>query len=290
MRSCCGSRSSRLASAAVTRASGSLNSPSASIAGVVEHAQALHAAVQPRRVGRQQHAADRVEHRCIARQPGCGVEARAQRHHTGYRQRAVRGAQSPQAAVARRHARRAAGIGGEREVDQSGGHRGGRAARRAAGHARRRRAVARRAVVHVVAVDAVGQLVGHHLAHQRGAGWPAAAPPTGCAAPAPDAWPARSGCRRRWGGRRRRTGPSPRSAGRAAALAPHRRSRSARAAPTRRRCRRSGTSRERLWLGRGHRAPRGRRSRRACVTHTAPRSRARATCCSARRRWRSRYG
>ena len=133
-------------------------------------------------------------------QPGRGVEARCERHHAARRDQPLGGAQAPEAAVARRHARRPARVGGEGEVDQPRRHRSRRAARRAAGHAVGRGRVERRAVVDVVAVQAEGELVGDHLAEQRRAGGEQRARRCGhAAAPAPDGWPARSGCRRRSG-------------------------------------------------------------------------------------------
>ena len=83
---------------------------------------------------------------------------------------AVRRADAVEAAEARRHAHRAAGVGAERGVAEARGHRGGRARRRAAGHAAGRARVHRRAVEGVLAQDAERDLVGDGLADQRGAG------------------------------------------------------------------------------------------------------------------------
>ena len=83
---------------------------------------------------------------------------------------AMRRADAVEAAEARRHAHRAAGVGAERGVAEARGDRGGRARGRAARHAAGRADVLRRAVEGVLAQDAERDLVGDGLADQRGAG------------------------------------------------------------------------------------------------------------------------
>jgi hypothetical protein len=72
----------------------------------------------------------------------------------------VRGAQPVEAAVARRHAHRAACVGAEREVSEAARDQRRRAARRAAGDVVRRTRIERRAVEVVLADQAEGELVG----------------------------------------------------------------------------------------------------------------------------------
>ena len=120
---------------------------------------------------------------------------------------AVRRADAVEAAEARRHAHRAAGVGAERGVAQPGGHRGGRARRRAARHAAGRADVHRRAVEGVLAQDAERDLVGDGLADQRRAGIEQRLHRPGMPASGSAGRSASRGCRRRSARRPRRTGP-----------------------------------------------------------------------------------
>ena len=71
----------------------------------------------------------------VAGEPAGGVGAGRLRHHAGEVEPAVGRPDAVEAAEARRHAHRAAGVGAERGVAEPLGHRRGRARRRAAGHA-----------------------------------------------------------------------------------------------------------------------------------------------------------
>src|SRR3546814_1357321 len=64
--------------------------------------------------------------------------------------------QAEQAAERRGHPDRAVGVRAERQRHHAGGDRGARAARRAAGHARRVMRIARRAVMHILAGEVIG--------------------------------------------------------------------------------------------------------------------------------------
>ena len=115
----------------------------------------------PRRLSAvlQQHTADRLEDAGIAREPAGDVEARPERHRAPRATPAPRSGASEDAAVAGGDAHRAAAVGADREVDELARHRRGRSVRRAAGDAARRVDVDRRAVVHVLAGQAVAELV-----------------------------------------------------------------------------------------------------------------------------------
>ena len=93
-----------------------------------------------------------------------GVERRRQRHDAGDGDDAVRRSQAPDAAVARRDADRAAGVGAEREIDQAAGDGGGGAAGGAAGHTIGGGRVERRAVEMVFTEQAEGDFVGDRFA------------------------------------------------------------------------------------------------------------------------------
>jgi hypothetical protein len=164
--------------------------------------EALHRVVGEREVAR------------AARERAEVVEAGDERIAAVARQPAVGRLQAEDAAQRRRHADRAVGVGAERERHLAGRDRRGRAARRAAGHAREVVRVARRPVVAVLGREAVGVLVHVERADEHRAG---------------RSQRATSG-RRAGGGasrsifepasvvsRRRRTGSSPRTARRAAA-------------------------------------------------------------------------
>ena len=192
--------------------------------------KASTATIEPRRQRRrdrlaEQHRGDAGEGRGVAREPAGRVGARRLRQHAGEVEPAVGRADAVEAAEARRHAHRAAGVGAERGVAQPCGHRRGRARRGAAGHAVGRRGVQRRAVEGVLAEDAERDLVGDGLADQRGAGVEQASAPPRRGASGTGGRSASPGCRRRSGGRRRRTDPwrrrSGRRAGRRRALDAH---------------------------------------------------------------------
>ena len=119
--------------------------------------------------GRQQYLADPPQGLRFAREPSDGVEARGKIDDAVDRDEAVRGADAENPAIARRQTNRAAAIGAEREIHQAAGNRDRRSARRPAGNPARRARIGRRAVVHVLAVEAVGHLVGVGLADHAGA-------------------------------------------------------------------------------------------------------------------------
>ena len=82
----------------------------------------------------------------------------------------MRGADAVNAAIARRQPHRAAAIGAEREVYKPAGDRGRRSAGRAAGNPPRCARVGGRAVMHVLAVEAVSQFVGMRFSDHLSAG------------------------------------------------------------------------------------------------------------------------
>ena len=118
----------------------------------------------------QQHLADPPQGLRFAREPSDGIEARGKIDDAVDRDEAVRGADAENPAIARRQTNRAAAIGAEREIHQAAGNRDRRSARRPAGNPARRARIGRRAVVHVLAVEAVRHLVGVGLADHCGAG------------------------------------------------------------------------------------------------------------------------
>ncbi len=118
----------------------------------------------------QQHLRDARERGRVAREPPGGVGARRLPHHAGQIEPAVGRPDAVEAAEARRHAHRSAGVGAERGVAQPLGHRRGRARRGAAGHAVGRLRVERGAVEGILAEDAERDLVGDGLADQARAG------------------------------------------------------------------------------------------------------------------------
>src|SRR5262249_22472027 len=120
--------------------------------------------------GTQEDRADSGKERTIAREPSNRVVARRKRHRPRDGNAPGRRPYAKDAAVARRQTPRAAGVGADREVDETTRDGGGRARGRAAGNAPRRFRVDRRAVVEVLAVEAPGQLVGHGLADEPRAG------------------------------------------------------------------------------------------------------------------------
>ena len=107
----------------------------------------------------EEHAADLLEDCGIAREPAGHVEARSERHRAVERHAAPGRAHAEDAAVARRDAHRAAAVRAQREIDEPARHRRGRSVRRAAGNAPRRVDVDGGAVVHVLAGQAVAELV-----------------------------------------------------------------------------------------------------------------------------------
>ena len=106
----------------------------------------------------------------VAREPPRGVGAGRLRHHTGDGKPAMRRPDSVEPAETRRHAHRAAGVGAEGGVANSGGNRGGRARGRAARHMARGARVCGRAVERVLAEDAERNFVGDGLADKGRAG------------------------------------------------------------------------------------------------------------------------
>ena len=101
-------------------------------------------------------------------EPAAGVEARRQRAGARQADRAVARADAEQAAIACRDAHRAAGVGAKREIDQTRGDRGGRAAARPAGEPVRRARIDRGALPDVLAGQAVGEFHRLGLADQPG--------------------------------------------------------------------------------------------------------------------------
>ena len=118
----------------------------------------------------EHHRADPRERLRVAGEPAGGVGAGGLRQHAGEVEAAVGGADAVQAAEARRHPHRAAGVGPERGVAEALGDCRGRARGRSAGHAIGRVGIERRAVEGVLAQDAERDLVGDGLADQRRAG------------------------------------------------------------------------------------------------------------------------
>src|SRR4029077_17681016 len=80
------------------------------------------------------------------------------------------GAHPVDAAIACRYAYRPAAVGAEREINEPARYRGCRPARRSARNAPGSPGIDRRAVVHVLAVDAVGHFIAVGLANQAGSG------------------------------------------------------------------------------------------------------------------------
>ena len=83
----------------------------------------------------QQHLGDARERVGVAGEPPGGVGAGRLAHHAAQVEPAVGRPDAVEAAEARRHAHRSAGVGAERGVAEALGHRRGRARRGAAGHA-----------------------------------------------------------------------------------------------------------------------------------------------------------
>ena len=119
---------------------------------------------------RQQDIADPAHRLRVAGEPSDRIEACGEIDDAVGRNEAVRGADAVDAAIASRQADRAAAIGAEREVDEAACDGDRRSARGAAGNPPRRIRVRRRAVMHVLAVEAIGHLVGVGLADHAGAG------------------------------------------------------------------------------------------------------------------------
>ncbi len=120
--------------------------------------------------GWQHHVANTAHRLRIAREPADRVETRRQIGHAVDRHQAVRGADAVDAAIAGRQPHRAAAISAERKIDKAAGDRGRRSAGRAAGNAARRARIGRRAVMHILAIEAVSQFIGVGFSDHRGAG------------------------------------------------------------------------------------------------------------------------
>ena len=118
----------------------------------------------------QEHLSDPPQQGRVPGKPADRVEARRERHDAVEGKPSMARANPEQTAVGSRNANRSSGIAAQREVAGAPGHRRCGAARRPAGNAPRRVAVGRRAIVVVLAVQAVGQLVGDGLADHGGTG------------------------------------------------------------------------------------------------------------------------
>ena len=130
---------------------------------------------QPQHAGRcvialrHQRGAYADKHVRVMRQPCGGVVDRMQRHKASGGQRAVRGAQAPDAAIAGGNAGGAACVGSQRKVHQLCRHCRHRAAGGASRNAFARIGVDGRPVMHIVAQQAEGEFIRQHLAEKRGA-------------------------------------------------------------------------------------------------------------------------
>ena len=136
--------------------------------GVVGDDQRRHGRVDAAVV--KEDGADGAKHARAGREPAHGVERWRHRHEAAARHAAVGRAHPVDPAEGGGHADRAAGVGSQREIANTGRDRRGRAARRASRDATAGAHVDRRPVMRVLARQAVEELVTHRLADDGGAG------------------------------------------------------------------------------------------------------------------------
>ena len=128
---------------------------------------AVHVLGRFRAVIAQAPVHDALQRLPVAGEPPDRVEGLRERQQPLPGDQTVGRPQTPQALVRSRHAHRPRGVGGQADLGLAGGDGGCRTARGSARQRARERPVGRGAVVHVVAGDAVRELVGAGDAAQR---------------------------------------------------------------------------------------------------------------------------